>query len=194
MIGSVCGPIGRSMPSLMSGLPARPMPTIRPSLIPMSALTTPMVGSTTTTPAITASSSRWRRPRLVLGHPARGVLGVAPERLVARAWRSRSTRIHRSVSPSRTRSPVGGPVAGDGRSRERRVTVRPRRRPIRAAVAGRARRPAVSPGAQRTESPGREVEPEPARRRPVERQARVHPLERVVGRHAHDPRRSVRGR
>ena len=46
MIGSVCGPIGRSMPSLISGLPARPMPTIRPSLMPMSAFMTPMTGST----------------------------------------------------------------------------------------------------------------------------------------------------
>ena len=57
MTGSVCGPIGRSMPSLMSGLPARPIPTIRPSLIPMSALTTPIVGSTTSAPATTTSSS-----------------------------------------------------------------------------------------------------------------------------------------
>ena len=39
MIGSVWGPIGRSIPSLISGLPARPTPTTRPSLIPMSALT-----------------------------------------------------------------------------------------------------------------------------------------------------------
>ena len=39
MIGCVCGPIGSSMPSLIAPLPARPTPTIRPSLIPMSALT-----------------------------------------------------------------------------------------------------------------------------------------------------------
>ena len=41
MIGSVFGPIVMSMPAVMSGLPARPIPTMRPSLIPMFAFTTP---------------------------------------------------------------------------------------------------------------------------------------------------------
>jgi hypothetical protein len=57
MIGWVCGPIGSSMPSLIASLPARPTPTIRPSLIPMSALTAPMTGSSTSAPAMTTSSS-----------------------------------------------------------------------------------------------------------------------------------------
>ena len=56
-IGHVPGPIVRSTPSVMSGLPARPMPTTRPSLIPTSAFTTPIIGSTTTAPPITASNS-----------------------------------------------------------------------------------------------------------------------------------------
>ena len=56
-IGHVPGPIVRSTPSVMSGLPARPMPAIRPSLMPMSALTTPSRGSTTIALPITASSS-----------------------------------------------------------------------------------------------------------------------------------------
>ena len=85
MIGWVWGPMTRSIPSLMSGLPARPMPAIRPSLMPMSALTTRTIGSTTTTPAITASSSDGAagRGRLVLGHPRPEVLGITPDRLVA---------------------------------------------------------------------------------------------------------------
>ena len=41
----------------MSGLPARPIPAIRPSLIPMFVFTTPRNGSTTSTPAISMSSS-----------------------------------------------------------------------------------------------------------------------------------------
>ena len=53
----VWGPITRSMPSLIAGLPARPIPAIRPSLMPMSALTTPMTGSTTSAPVSTTSSS-----------------------------------------------------------------------------------------------------------------------------------------
>ena len=55
--GHVFGPIVSSTPSVMSGLPARPIPTIRPSLIPMFVFTTPRNGSTTTTPAISMSSS-----------------------------------------------------------------------------------------------------------------------------------------
>ena len=57
MIGWVCGPIGSSMPSLIDGFPARPTPTMRPSLMPMSALTMPTTGSTTSAPATTTSSS-----------------------------------------------------------------------------------------------------------------------------------------
>ncbi len=57
MYGRVCGPMASSMPSLIALLPARPTPTIRPSLIPMSALTQPRTGSSTSTPAMTASSS-----------------------------------------------------------------------------------------------------------------------------------------
>ena len=56
-IGQVFGPIVRSTPSVMSGLPARPIPAIRPSLMPRSHFTTPSSGSTTITEPITASSS-----------------------------------------------------------------------------------------------------------------------------------------
>ena len=57
MYDLVWGPMTRSMPSLISGLPDRPMPAMRPSLMPMSALTTPMTGSTTRAPVSTMSSS-----------------------------------------------------------------------------------------------------------------------------------------
>ena len=53
----MCGPMSSSIPSLIAAFPARPTPTIRPSLIPMSAFTTPIVGSTTTAPVTTTSSS-----------------------------------------------------------------------------------------------------------------------------------------
>ncbi len=53
----VCGPMTRSTPSLISGLPDLPMPAIRPSLMPMSALTTPITGSMTSAPAMSMSSS-----------------------------------------------------------------------------------------------------------------------------------------
>ena len=56
-IGQVFGPIVRSMPLVMSGLPARPIPAIRPSLMPRSHLTMPSKGSTRTTLPITVSSS-----------------------------------------------------------------------------------------------------------------------------------------
>ena len=56
-IGHVFGPIVRSTPSVMSGLPARPIPAIRPSLMPMSAFRTPSSGSNTTALATIVSSS-----------------------------------------------------------------------------------------------------------------------------------------
>ena len=82
MIGWVCGPMGRSMPPLTASLPARPTPTMRPSLIPMSALThAEHRVERRAAPAMTASSSDGRRP--ALGRPRPERLGVAPDRLVA---------------------------------------------------------------------------------------------------------------
>ena len=57
MIGSVFGPIVMSTPDVMSGLPARPIPTMRPSLMPMLVFSTPRNGSSSRTPAISTSSS-----------------------------------------------------------------------------------------------------------------------------------------
>ena len=56
-IGQVFGPIVRSMPSVMPGLPALPMPAMRPSLMPRSHFATPRSGSITITDPMTASSS-----------------------------------------------------------------------------------------------------------------------------------------
>ena len=72
MIGWVCGPMRSSIPGLIPSFPARPTPTMRPSLMPMSALTAPMTGSSTSAPAMTTSSSEslgrpWvERGRIVL--------------------------------------------------------------------------------------------------------------------------------
>ena len=93
------------------GLPALPMPTIRPSLMPMSPLTMPSTGRCTITLVMTRSSA----PSACGGRgawpmPSRIDLPPPKTRLVAvdRA-RSRSISMIRSVSASRTRSPVVGP-------------------------------------------------------------------------------------
>jgi hypothetical protein len=80
MIGSVFGPMVMSTPTVISGFPARPMPTIRPPEMPMFAFTTPSSGSTTSTPAIRTSSSLaevapscWViRDRMFLAYPHSG--------------------------------------------------------------------------------------------------------------------------
>lgn len=58
-IASVAGPVVRPgvTPSMVPELPAFPIPTIRPSLIPTSAFTTPSSASITTTFVITRSSA-----------------------------------------------------------------------------------------------------------------------------------------
>jgi hypothetical protein len=48
-------PMTMSNPLMVSGLPALPMPAIRPSLMPISALKIPSTGSRTTTLLITTS-------------------------------------------------------------------------------------------------------------------------------------------
>ncbi|CAM5468848.1 hypothetical protein SFUMM280S_02910 [Streptomyces fumanus] len=111
---SVSGPMTRSVwtPSMVSGLPALPMPVIRPSRMPMSALTTPQ-WSTTTTPVMTVSgvpSARVARDwpmdsRTTLPPPN---TASSPER-PGPPQRSSSISISRSVSASRMRSPVVGP-------------------------------------------------------------------------------------
>ena len=97
-------------PSITYGLPALPMPAMRPSLIPMSALTIPNIGSITMTLVITRSRAPWslRKPG-VWPMPSRIVL--PPPKTISSPWvsRSRSTSQISEVSASRKRSPAVGP-------------------------------------------------------------------------------------
>ncbi len=117
---SVPGPITRSgwTPSMVSGLPALPSATIRPSRMPMSALTTPQ-WSSTTAPVMTRSgvpSARDARAcpmdsRITLPPPntaSSPVSAPAGPRL-----RSSVTSMNRSVSASRMRSPTVGPYRSE---------------------------------------------------------------------------------
>src|SRR5437867_2319974 len=171
-IGHVFGPIVRSTPAVMSGLPARPIPTIRPSLIPMSAFTIPSSGSTTIALGITASSSD--------GRPARSCCVIRERQFLAypqRAWspgsvRSSSILIHRSVSPRRTRSPAVGPWRRACCSREMRSGTRPSVRDQR-DLFGLAGSPAERVA-------GGQIEPEALRGVAVEGQVGVRLPEREV--------------
>ncbi|CAM5366451.1 hypothetical protein SGRI78S_01931 [Streptomyces griseus subsp. griseus] len=60
-MASVPGPMTRSGSTLfcVCGLPDLPMPTMKPSLMPMSHLTTPTTGSMTTTLVMTVSRAPW---------------------------------------------------------------------------------------------------------------------------------------
>ena len=154
MIGSVCGPIGRSMPSLIVGV-ARPADPDDPAVLD------PDVGLDD--PDGRVDDDDAGDHDVELGWPGRGV-GLAPSG-GGRSWRSPTAARRPDAWRVAPRPAATGRCrrAGPGRRwwarsergsrpRERRVTVRPRR--IRSARrTGRARRPAVSPGAQRTESP-----------------------------------------
>ena len=186
MIGLRVRPISRSMPSLIAGLPARPTPAIRPSLIPMSALTTPIEGSTTTAPVITTSSS---------DGPAAGPTGPS-----AGGGSSRSPTAARRPAPggpprrgSRGRCHRGGcdppSRARTGRGAPRRRGGSPRSRVRRlAGVAHQADRPGLARlPALRAPAGRSSLKPTAASR---SNQPRVHPVERVVRR---DPDRAPGG-
>ncbi|MNC71167.1 hypothetical protein D3C75_1220560 [compost metagenome] len=64
-ITSVPGPTARVTPGWMSGLPALPMPTMRPCLTPMSALTMPqwsMISALVSTRSMHSADSIWPWP------------------------------------------------------------------------------------------------------------------------------------
>ncbi|CAM5461292.1 hypothetical protein SALBM217S_05545 [Streptomyces griseoloalbus] len=111
---SVSGPITRSgwTPSMVSGLPAFPMPVIRPSRMPTSALTTPQ-WSTTTAPVITVSGAP--SARVAVAWPIDSRMTLPPPNTASSParpgppQRSSSISTSRSVSASRIRSPVVGP-------------------------------------------------------------------------------------
>ncbi len=106
---AVCASTTSSMPCCTSGFPARPTPTTRPSLIPMLVLRTPSTGSISSTPSTTMSRALARSVAPVTSAPRRAVLPQPPSISSPGSVSSASTCTHRSVSPSRTRSPVVGP-------------------------------------------------------------------------------------
>lgn len=109
-ITSVSGPITSAgcTPSIVSGLPALPSAVIRPSRMPMSALTTPQ-WSSTTAPVMTVSGAP--SARLVRAWPIDSRMTLPPPKTASSPppQRSSSTSISRLVSPSRIRSPAVGP-------------------------------------------------------------------------------------
>src|SRR5918994_3810225 len=105
-----------STPSIVSGLPARPIATIRPFATPRLVPRTPRTGSATSPPTIAIStpprSARTPRPsRIVLPKPGRMRSGPPQS--------SRSGTTQRSESASRTAS--GTPVPPFARGRQRRL-------------------------------------------------------------------------
>ncbi len=110
---SVDGPMTRSgeTPCMVSGLPALPSPTMRPSRTPTSALTTPQ-WSRTSAPVMTRSAAP--SARVARDWPIDSRITLPPPNTTSSPpcgprVRSSSTRIVRSVSASRSRSPVVGP-------------------------------------------------------------------------------------
>ncbi len=110
---SVEGPMTSSgeTPSIVSGLPALPSPTMRPSRTPTSAFTTPQ-WSRTRAPVITRSAAP--SARVARDWPIDSRITLPPPKTASSPprgprLRSSSTRIVRSVSARRTRSPVVGP-------------------------------------------------------------------------------------
>mmetsp|Transcript_882 Transcript_882/g.3440 ORF Transcript_882/g.3440 Transcript_882/m.3440 type:complete len:370 (+) Transcript_882:3219-4328(+) len=99
-----------STPSITSGLPALPSPTMRPPFMPTSVLNTPVKSSTNTLVITVSSVCADVRPTAI-PIPSRSVL--PPPKVHSSPGhvrrRSRSTRSVRAVSPSRTRSPSDGP-------------------------------------------------------------------------------------
>ena len=188
MIGWVCGPIGSSMPSLIAGLPARPTPTMRPSLMPMSALTTPMSGIDDERAG--DDDVELRRAGPALGRARPDGLGVAPDRLVAGRLPV-LLDADPQVGVAEADAVAGRrPVAGEAFLRgEAGSPCPPRRRRSRTRRTVR-----VSPGAQRSVEPAGRSRRKPGRGRAVEDEARVDALERVVRRDPDDPRRVVADR
>ena len=97
--------------SIVSGLPACPMPTMRPSRIPISALIMPNLASMIITLIITKSNtfglSRVAVPLCAM--PSRTLLPPPNLHSSPLVNKSRSMVAHKLVSPKRTLSPTVGP-------------------------------------------------------------------------------------
>jgi hypothetical protein len=109
---SVFGPITSCgwTPSIVSGLPARPRATMRPSRMPTSALTMPQ-WSSTTAPVITVSGVP--SARVAVDWPIDSRITLPPPKTASSppAHSSRSISMSRLVSASRMRSPAVGPYS-----------------------------------------------------------------------------------
>ena len=108
---SVQGPISRPFvtPSMRSEFPALPMPTMRPSLIPMSAFTTPHQSRMI---AFVMTRSKPPLARVAAGDcPMPSRMTLPPPNLASSPGtvRSRVISTSRSVSANRMRSPAVGP-------------------------------------------------------------------------------------
>ena len=79
---SVPGPMTMSTPGWMSGLPALPMPAMRPSLRPISAFTMPQ-WSRISALVMTVSTAPWRARALALAHAVADHLAAAELHLLA---------------------------------------------------------------------------------------------------------------
>src|SRR5580704_3302744 len=190
-ITSVDGPMTSSgvTPSMMSGLPALPSATIRPSRTPMSALITPQ-WSSTTAPVITRSGVP--SARVATDWPIDSRITLPPPKIASSPasgpgppHRSSVTSISRSVSASRTRSPVVGPYSAAYLALEMSVIERARLLGPQAgndSVSGQRHQRHLA-GHARLEphrGAGRDVQPVAAGRGPVEGQRRVGRGEMVV--------------
>ena len=100
---------GTATPSIVSGFPARPTATMRPSLIPSDVLRMPRTGSSRTTFVTATSRASSGRMLPVVMSPSRIVFAKPTTGSAPGAVSSASTSSRRSVSPRRTRSPAVGP-------------------------------------------------------------------------------------
>src|SRR3979490_62507 len=82
-IPSVPGPITISTPGWISGLPALPMPLMRPSRMPISALTMPQWSRITALGMTVSTAPPLRAPRLPLPHAVADHLAAAELDLLA---------------------------------------------------------------------------------------------------------------
>ena len=151
-------------PSMVSGLPALPRATIRPSRTPTSALITPQ-WSRITAPVMTRSGVP--SARVATDWPIDSRMTLPPPKIASSPasgpgppQRSSVTSISRSVSASRTRSPVVGPYRAAYRARDISAIERSRvstraaaRAPTRAPASATSVTVRDTPGSNRTDVP-----------------------------------------
>ena len=180
---SVPGPITMSTPGWTSGLPALPMPAIRPSRMPMSALTMPQ-WSRMTALVMTVSTAPSARRRLGLAHAVADHLAAAELDLLA-VDRAVALDLDDELGVGEAHAVAGRRpehrgvgARGDGicivrHHRARAVDLR-RSKPDDAAPAGIGDEPhlAALAGLEAHRGAGRDVEPHAARLLAVERERR----------------------